>query len=79
VYSTSLGQKQVKGLRLLMSHHQKTLIGLCKTKPTKLYLDGRRATGDMMEEVLRETRGNKQPGQISGLSRQDHFRMLKRL
>jgi hypothetical protein len=32
-----------------------------------------------MEEVLRETRGNKQPAQISGLSRQDHFRMLKRL
>jgi hypothetical protein len=42
-----------------------------QNKLAKLYLDGRRATGDMMEEVLRETRGNKQPAQISGLSRQD--------
>ena len=50
-----------------------TLIGLCKTKLTKLYLDGRRAKGDMMEEVLRRTRANKHPAQISGLSRRDLF------
>jgi transcriptional regulator of acetoin/glycerol metabolism len=62
-----------------MSPHQ-TLIGLCKTKLTKLYLDGRRATGDMIEEALRETRGNKQQAaQILGLSRQGLIKMLKRL
>jgi len=44
-----------------------------QNKTTKLYMDGRRATGDLMEKVLRESRGNKQPAQISGRSRQDLF------
>jgi hypothetical protein len=33
----------------------------------------------MMEEVLRETRANKHPAQILGLSRHGLFKMLKRL